>query len=646
MDNTIHQYAIGEFLDGRYFYIPAYQRGYRWTEKQVGDLLRDLLCFANDFDKKKDDTPDQFYSLQPIIASPITDENKLRFIFKGEFNDDIVKRGVWEVIDGQQRLTTIYLLYKYILDQRGWDAEKLKEEEDGKELYHIYYATREGSTQFLESISMKNASNEENFKQNVDYYHMFIAYQYIDEWIKNDGKKINKRYQLGGSLDKIRTAFFDLLNGMQEAKGGSVQVLWYEIAESKETNNIKEFQKINTGKIKLTEAELIKGLFLLKKNFADGDKYIKQAELALEWEFIENTLHADNFWSFLQKGSDDMPNRIGFLFNVLYKLQKENKTKDESEDAVFRFYYDRFDGKIGQDLQLEVAKAWNEVMELFRILDDWFSSPTTYNYVGLLSQFDQDLSELVVEFKKMPEDSTKEKFESYLKKRIVEHLNLAKYIDREKKQITISHPKDSNLIRKLLLTVNIHLLNEKINKQNEEINKQNEKRESELDIYKFPFHLFNDPQEWDIEHIDSSRTNELKKEKDKKEWIETAVADLSEKLSQEEQEEYKKSTDYDGVIAILKKVAQEAEVDEETKNAIGNLTLLDAPTNRAYKNSLFCTKRRIIIEHIKDGRFVPIATQYVFAKFFDEKGTNRSIWTLKDMEAYYKFIYDIIVKYV
>ena len=53
MDNSIYQYAIGELLDGRYFYIPSYQRGYRWTEKQVGDLLRDLLCFANDFAKDR-----------------------------------------------------------------------------------------------------------------------------------------------------------------------------------------------------------------------------------------------------------------------------------------------------------------------------------------------------------------------------------------------------------------------------------------------------------------------------------------------------------------------------------------------------------------------------------------------------------------
>ena len=75
MGNNIKQYAIGEILDGRYFYIPAYQRGYRWTEKQVGDLLRDLLCFANDSKSDED-----FYCLQPIIACPITEEKKLKAV--------------------------------------------------------------------------------------------------------------------------------------------------------------------------------------------------------------------------------------------------------------------------------------------------------------------------------------------------------------------------------------------------------------------------------------------------------------------------------------------------------------------------------------------------------------------------------------
>lgn len=654
MDNSIKQYAIGELLDGRYLYIPSYQRGYRWTEKQVGDLLCDLLCFANNFaNEGQEKKQEQFYCLQPVIARPITDEEKLKSIFETEYNDSILEHGVWEIIDGQQRLTTIFLLYKYLLDQKGWDAETLKEEEDGKELYHICYATRDSSSKYLEELSLKSIrdSNENDIKENVDFFHMANAFKYIGEWIKTEGKNINVRYQLGGSLDNIRTSFFKLLNGMSDTKGGSVQVLWYEIAETKEKNNIKEFQKINTGKIRLTDAELIKGLFLLKKNFTSGDKYIKQSELALEWEFIENTLHANNFWYFLQKKSIDMPNRIDLLFNLIYKKniikevpedEWDDKIKeidellsDTRQSEIFRFYYNRFEGKMGEELQHEVSSAWNEVMELFRTLDDWFCSPATYNFIGLLSQCGEDLCRLVLHFEYMPETSYRVDFENYLKQRISHHLRGAK-IDKERKAILNTY-KEHDTIYKLLLTLNIHLLNE-----------QNQKLESESDVYKFPFDVLS-AQNWDIEHVDSFHTNNLKRDKDKEDWIKTAMDDRSGDLKDEEKaliQQKLEENAWDDAINILKKNAQEVEADEEIKNTIGNLTLLDAATNRAYGNSLFCTKRRIIIERIKQGVFVPVATQYIFAKFFDPKGTNRSLWTRDDMEAYHKYIYNALITYV
>ena len=654
MDNTINQFAIGELLDGRYFYIPSYQRGYRWTEKQVGDLLRDLLCFSNDLaNKGNKDEKDQFYCLQPIIARPITDIDQLKTIFGDDFNDSILEHGVWEIIDGQQRLTTIFLLYKYLLDQKGWDAETLKDEEDGKELYHICYATRKGSSSFLENLSLKaiKDSSEEVFKENVDYFHMANAFKYISEWIKTDGKSINIRYQLGGSLDNVRTSLFKLLNGMSDTKGGSVQVLWYELAENKGKRNIKEFQKINTGKIRLTDAELIKGLFLLEKNFSTSEKYIKQSELALEWEFIENTLHANNFWYFLQKKGFDMPNRIDLLFNLIYKkaalknIQEEDwdaklkevdiQLSDARQSEIFRFYYNRFEGKIGEDLQHEVGKAWDEVMELYRTLDDWFCTPSIYNYIGLLSQCGEDLCRLVLHYEYLPEESTRLDFEDYLKERISFHLRKVK-IDNEKKLILSTYKEHDN-IYKVLLTLNIHLLNE-----------QNQKLESESDVYKFPFDVLN-AQNWDIEHIDSFHTNALKKDNDKKEWIETALADRSDELSKDEKEQINLKIEenaLDDAINIIKRNAQEVDTEEEIKNTIGNLTLLDAATNRMYGNSLFCTKRRIIIERIKQGVFVPVATQYIFAKFFDQKGTNRSLWTKEDMEAYHNYIYNVISNYL
>ena len=392
-------------------------------------------------------------------------------------------------------------------------------------------------------------------------------------------------------------------------------------------------------------------MFLLEKNFSTSEKYIKQSELALEWEFIENTLHANNFWYFLQKKGFDMPNRIDLLFNLIYKkaalknIQEEDwdaklkevdiQLSDARQSEIFRFYYNRFEGKIGEDLQHEVGKAWDEVMELYRTLDDWFCTPSIYNYIGLLSQCGEDLCRLVLHYEYLPEESTRLDFEDYLKERISFHLRKVK-IDNEKKLILSTYKEHDN-IYKVLLTLNIHLLNE-----------QNQKLESESDVYKFPFDVLN-AQNWDIEHIDSFHTNALKKDNDKKEWIETALADRSDELSKDEKEQINLKIEenaLDDAINIIKRNAQEVDTEEEIKNTIGNLTLLDAATNRMYGNSLFCTKRRIIIERIKQGVFVPVATQYIFAKFFDQKGTNRSLWTKEDMEAYHSYIYNVISNYL
>ena len=234
----------------------------------------------------------------------------------------------------------------------------------------------------------------------------------------------------------------------------------------------------------------------------------------------------------------------------------------------------------------------------------------------------------------MPDDSTQSDFILYLKERIRFYLRGVKRDDDG--NITTLY-KDRKNIYRLLLTLNIHLLNI-----------QNDKLESESDVYKFPFDVLN-AQDWDIEHIDSYHTNALKNDDLKKEWITTAFEDRKNYLSEEERttiESKMENKDYDSIIDLLKENAGETEVDEDLKNSIGNLTLLDSETNRSYGNSLFCTKRRIIIDRIKQGVFVPVATQYIFSKFYDEKGTNRSVWAREDMEAYQKYIVKMLSEYL
>ena len=85
--------AVAELLDGEHhFYIPSYQRGYRWDDRQVEDLLKDIWDFARNDEKKKTD----FYCLQPIVVKIDKQNNK------------------WIVIDGQQRLRTLQYFYNGI----------------------------------------------------------------------------------------------------------------------------------------------------------------------------------------------------------------------------------------------------------------------------------------------------------------------------------------------------------------------------------------------------------------------------------------------------------------------------------------------------------------------------------------------------
>ena len=650
MANKIDQYAIGDLLDGRYFFIPAYQRGYRWCTKQIGDLLRDLLCFAN----KEGKEDYEFYCLQPVITRPITDRDTIIRYFGEDKADEVLKKGAWEVIDGQQRLTSIFIIYKFLLYDKNYSAEKLWEREKRAE-FHLYYETRPGSTRFLEE-NLNDWKNQ--IDKNIDFFHMGHAYEFISEWINSEGTEINERFGYGSSYDDVRDSLYSLINAKKDNRRGSVQVLWYELEETakddkQRTSSIKEFQKINTGIIKLTTAELIKGLFLQEKNYSGTDRIIRQSELALEWEFIENTLHNDNFWYFLQKKGVDMPNRIDLLFILLYKISKLSTAEESSldselkeidselsitnQDSVFRFFNNKFEGKSGLELGKAVADEWQKVMELFRMLDDWFNTPYLYNTIGLLSQCGEDLTHIILHFMGMDENSRREDFIEYLKGRVRLHLKSVK-VNHEEARIESTY-KERFTIYKLLLTLNIHLLNE-----------QNKKFESESEIYKFPFDVLNS-QNWDIEHIDSFQTNSLTKEQDQIDWINVALDDLHDLPDEKRKEicqlrDRNSKDDYANAIKIIKEFAGEVDNDEDIKNSVGNLTLLDSQTNRKYGNSLFCTKRRIIIERMKTGVFIPTGTQYVFYKLFDTYGTNRSQWTQKDMETYHSFIYDTLKDYL
>lgn len=645
MNNIIERKAISDLLTGGYFYIPSYQRGYRWTSTHVTQLLRDLFSYANERHGADNISIEgDYYCLQPIVARLVTNEGILRRIFpKGvSTNKDIP---VWEIIDGQQRLTTIYILYKYLMTEEKISDEELEEDYGGKKLYHLIYATRKDSAQFLEKLGESDC----NIANNIDYFHIQQAYNTIDQWIRSKGDyaetggiALCRRYQLDETVKNVRTRLFNLLNASKGKKNntGSVQVLWYEL--SKDTDAINEFRKINTGKIYLTDAELIKALFLKKQS--DIFEHI-QMQRALEWESIENTLHNDSFWYFLNKRGNEMSNRIDFIFQLAYKAEKlkdveEDKIEDQLKkcetelkikNRIFNFYYDKFDGLSGEALKIKIEEEWDAVSRVFHVLEDWYEDVVCYNLIGMLCQYNEDLlPKSYVHFLRMEENQSRDDFKEWIKNEI--RLQVSN-IPTKNGQIDINYG-DSRVFN-LLLLLNVNHLNRQV--------KQAKDGQSKIgSIYKFPFAVLTS-QDWDIEHIDSFTKNGLKRVEDQEKWIKTAMNDLRNVLNNDPKtkKEIEKMIENDKLtdaIDKLRQVAEETDAADEIKNNIGNLTLLDSATNRSYGNSLFITKRKIIIERMKNGIFVPVSTSYVFMKLFDDEGTRRTLWTEEDMRKYQKYI--------
>ncbi|WP_202975737.1 DUF262 domain-containing protein [Carnobacterium divergens] len=280
MENSLELKTINELSEYR-FMIPAYQRGYRWTSQEVRDLLNDV----NEFIPKQIDESSEktWYCLQPIVLKLTDNEN-------------------YEVIDGQQRLTTIFLILHYLNQDF---IEKRREK-----LFELDYETRSDLKEFLLLLdSDSNSDMNENI--NIDYYHIVQAYLTIEKWFQNRGSNFNK--------DDFRSKF-----------RFNTKIIWYECFEE---DTISVFTRLNIGKISLSNAELIKALFLNSSNFEKNGNKIKhkQIEIASEWDRIEADFQDDRFWYFIT-GDKKANNRIEFIFDIM-------NTEYTVEDLYSTFRY-------------------------------------------------------------------------------------------------------------------------------------------------------------------------------------------------------------------------------------------------------------------------------------------------------------------
>ena len=551
------------------YFIPDYQRGYRWTKTQVEQLLEDIYNFVS---KSNDGGESTWYCLQPLVVKELT-------VFPDEFEGNQDMKWM-EVIDGQQRLTSLFLIVHYINEMfRGQkkDAEP-----------RLLYQTRKNSTKFLTDIS----SRQKTEKSNIDYFHISSAYETIHNWFEDNN--VNS--------DKFISKFYD-----------STKVIWYQTFE---LDSIEIFTRINTGKIQLTNAELVKALFLNSSNFENDETiYHKQLQIALDWENIEYSLYNDNFWDFINRDQNNISTRIEFLLNLIKKKEEGN----DDEHYTFDKYYNDFKGKNEE----YIFDKWYEIKQTYLILLEWFNSPLLHNKVGFLIYCDikgYSLTEILDEYNKV----TKSNFELFLDKGIKLFLkSLGTDLDK------IEYKNNQSLLRKILLLHNIETMNQ-----------------NKSDDAKFPFTKFKDKRNgWDIEHIGSIAEKVPDLDAHRKVWLDEATKyikddDLLLKCKNWNSDNFK-----DLFYEIVGYFEGNSLSSEDTTNSLGNLALLDSKTNRGYKNSVFPQKRSKIIEKDKKGQFIPICTKNLFMKYYSGSTEHLYFWTQQDRTDYLKNIIETLSIY-
>ena len=551
-----------------HFWVKNYQRGYKWTKEEVTQLLNDIY----EFEPQKEN---EFYCLQPIVIK-----------------EDSGKK---ELIDGQQRCTTIYLILKHL----------------GEDTFELNYQTREKSAEFIKEIdSLAIAGEWKDWvdahpdKDNVDNYHFFEAYQTIQDWFAEESEE---------SRDKKR--FLDkLLN--------KTQVIWYEVEEN--IDSIELFTRINSHKIPLTEAELIKALFLI--NLKKGTKQsevlqLQQNEIAQQWDRIENELQNKNFWYFISHTAPGAT-RIDKLLSLSTIFKDPDKI---GEHALF-FAFEKDFKDAQEEASQWVTNRWGEIKHIFQTFKEWYHDFELYHLIGLLIHLGEDIDNIL----SVKEKSTSKKdFKNHIKEKICTEIE--KIGDIKK----VSYSEDRNKAKKTLLIFNIiSILNSK-----DEVNR-------------FPFYQYQNI-DWDIEHIHAKADNTKEQKdwlKEFKDWLlKSGNDDLIKKYSTQieealavekndnkeedlKEEEDKIGTLIEDIYGYFSNAKEEGEAFDIDN--LSNLALLDSSTNRGYGKAPFPQKRTTIIKRDEEGVFIPLCTRNVFLKYYSPHTNNLLFWSATDRKNY------------
>jgi hypothetical protein len=588
-ENSLELKTINE-LQKANFFVDSYQRGYKWKEQQVWELLNDI----DEFEPKLDS---DFYCLQPVVVKRKTEDTQY----------------YWELIDGQQRMTTIFIILTYLTNES---------------YFSLRYNTRKSSTEHLNNLT----GLTENNLQTIDAHYFYTAYQAVKTWFEKKGTEFDR-------------------DRWKEKLLHHTKVIWYAVRVDRDQDSKKQsieiFSRLNQGKIPLTDAELIKALFLQKIAQAYGDDHLavqKQTEMANQWDAIEQALQNDEFWAFLSPAQQtNKHTRIELIFDLIANKKTDRKALKLKEDhQTFIYYANEF--KEAQDVKDLIETEWLKVLTGFQYLNEWYENDHLYHLIGyLVGQKYKTIQEIWL----VAQNCKRDEFEAKLKNFIRSELSNLFKKDKTAKELdfdyvfydaddTSCRPK----IKSILVLFNIFRY--------------------ERHNTRFSFKRYNQVK-WDIEHIHAQQSEELSSKDDQiKVWVSEQKAlleEMTDSISKEKLGEI--LTEYEKDSGSKQREHLYNQYNEILETMIGsfseniqtldNLCLLPESDNRSIGNDPFFIKRKKVLQAEKElyelgktdkANFIPLASQQVFSKYFSDDVNHMLKWDTADRKNYKQALLD------
>lgn len=281
--NTENRSILEFFQKSVVYIVPRYQRSYVWKETNWSELLTDITFTMNTGSRAS-----WSHFLGTIVLNDINKELK---------NSKDPGVTYYEIIDGQQRITTIYIIFAAIVKHFN-SLEDEKESERAKYVKETFLTTLKSTNEKITKLNNPDATKD--IQSLLDY----VSYN-----SKNELSKSNRFYQVFMYfISYIENKSFDdtvlFLNKLLE-----INIVEIISGEEEEIYNI--FEVLNARGQKLKQMELLKNHIM---------KYVQPRTD----DFIDHSKDKWNGLMNMAKGLSDIDNLINHFAKCYIKKRSEN----------------------------------------------------------------------------------------------------------------------------------------------------------------------------------------------------------------------------------------------------------------------------------------------------------------------------------